>query len=423
MDTTAPSTTAPSTTAPSKTAPSTTTQRITSLDTIRGVAVLGILTMNVVSYGLGTSAYFNLDASSPQSLLDWTVGVAGEIFFDQKFMALFSMLFGTGIVIFADRAEHKGRHAVGLSLRRNALLLGFGLCHGAFWDGDVLFIYAVCAPAVLALRRLPTGLLVALGVGVMLLSPLGALAAQAAIAPELAADPSTGLGVYWGHDGPMLDAAGLWLISDFFLRAFGMMLLGIAALRSGLLTGALDDSRLRRSAGWSLGLGLPLAALGVAVLAARDFAPDIALVASIPNTLATIPLAVAYASLIILWTKRTTRRALVAKIDAVGRMALTNYLAQTALGLLVLRGLFAPGDLGRTALLVFAVGVWVLQLWWSERWLRSFAYGPLEWLWRWATYGRRPRLRRTEPSETAPQRAAADSPLSLAASDRGRGTD
>ena len=89
--------------------------RITHLDALRGVAVLGILVMNAVSYGLEPAAYFNVSAANATPL-DWIVGVLGEIAVDQKFMGIFSILFGTGIVLFADRAADKGARANRLSL-------------------------------------------------------------------------------------------------------------------------------------------------------------------------------------------------------------------------------------------------------------------------------------------------------------------
>ena len=101
--------------------------RVTNLDSIRGLAVLGILVMNAVSFGLVPAAYFNLSAGGNRSWLDWVIGAAGEVLVDQKTMALFSMLFGTGIVLFADRAATKSDHPVALSLWRNFLLLLIGL--------------------------------------------------------------------------------------------------------------------------------------------------------------------------------------------------------------------------------------------------------------------------------------------------------
>ena len=134
-------------------APISQTERITNLDTIRGFATLGILVMNAISFGLPRPAYFNIDYAGSDTWLDWTIGVAGEIFIDQKTMAMFSLLFGAGIVVFADRAEARGRRTVRLSLWRNLLLLLIGLIHTAFWFGDVLSLYAICSPVLLVMRK------------------------------------------------------------------------------------------------------------------------------------------------------------------------------------------------------------------------------------------------------------------------------
>ena len=96
--------------------------RITSLDLIRGVAVLGILLMNAVSFKFGFAPYFNLSAGGSETPLDWAVGIFGEVFIDQKFMGLFSLLFGAGMILFIDRASGRGRRAVVLNLWRNVLL-------------------------------------------------------------------------------------------------------------------------------------------------------------------------------------------------------------------------------------------------------------------------------------------------------------
>ena len=103
--------------------------RITSLDLIRGVAVLAILLMNAVYFGLGSAPYFNLSAGGSETWLDWAVGILGEVFVDQKFMGLFSLLFGAGMILFIDRASGRGRRAVLLNLWRNALLLLIGVLH------------------------------------------------------------------------------------------------------------------------------------------------------------------------------------------------------------------------------------------------------------------------------------------------------
>ena len=92
------------------------TGRITSLDLIRGVAMLGILLMNAVYFRFGSGPYFNLSAGGSETWLDWAVGIFGEVFVDQKFMGLFSLLFGAGMILFIDRASGRGRRAVLLNL-------------------------------------------------------------------------------------------------------------------------------------------------------------------------------------------------------------------------------------------------------------------------------------------------------------------
>ena len=383
---------------PEQLAPTEANERITTLDAIRGIAVLGILTMNAVSFGLEQSAYFNIGAGGNDTWLDWAIGGAGEIFFDQKFMALFSMLFGAGIVLFFERARDKGRRAAWLSFWRNALLLGIGILHLNLWDGDILLVYAVCSVFLIALHRLPPRALFALGAALVLLTVPLAVLLQDGI-DETGAD----LGAFWltpaelervddPAGDPDLTTGETWLIADVFLRALGMMLIGVGLYRTGVITGRRPAAFYRRGLRWGLGAGLPLSVAGFAWVAASDFSPDVALIGAIPNTFATFPLAFAYLSLIALWNLRP-ETALHRRVHAVGRMALTNYLTQTIIGVIVLRTLFEPSDLNRSWILLFIVAVWIVQLAWSQAWLSRFRYGPFEWVWRCATYRRREPLR------------------------------
>ena len=373
--------------------PTQASDRITTLDAIRGIAVLGILTMNAVSFGLEQAAYFNIGAGGNDTWLDWAIGGAGEIFFDQKFMALFSMLFGAGIVLFFERARDKGRRAGWLSCWRNFLLLGVGILHMLLWEGDILVVYAVCSLFLIALHRLPPKALFALGAALILLTVAITVLLQDGI-DETGGD----LGTLWLTEAelervadpsgdPDLTTGDVWLIADFFLRALGMMLIGVGLYRTGVITGRRSAAFYRRSLWWGLGIGLPLSAAGFAWVAASDFSPDIAFIGAIPNTFATFPLAFAYLSLIALWNLRA-ETGLHRRVHAVGRMALTNYLTQTIIGVIVLRTLFEPGDLNRSWILLFIVAVWVVQLAWSQAWLSRFRYGPFEWVWRCATYRR-----------------------------------
>jgi uncharacterized protein len=356
------------------------TERITSLDAIRGVAVLGILPMNALAFGLASAAYFNVSADGVRQPLDWVVGVLTMIFVDQKMMALFSLLFGVGVVVFADGALAKGRRVVWLSLWRFALLFVVGVVHLAFWDGDVLTLYAMCAPIVLLSRRLPVGLLAGVGVVLALAGTVAAPFVQTTVGAD-----GTELGELWLVDGGRMSAAVEgWFLLNAFGRALGLMFIGVVLYRLGVVQGRRPDEFYRRLALWGLGGGAVVTAGGVAFHVATDWSPDHAIIGHVPTGLGTIPMALGYASLIILWDRGGSRHR--ERIRNVGRMALTNYLTQTVLGLTVLGWLLGGLDVSRTMIAVWILGVWALQLWWSTWWLDRFRFGPFEWVWRSATY-------------------------------------
>ncbi|MEM8923620.1 MAG: DUF418 domain-containing protein [Actinomycetota bacterium] len=372
-------------------APVTTGNRITSLDAIRGFALLGILVMNAVSFTLPFRSYFRIDGPGTETWLDWVLGAAGEIFVDQKFMGLFSMLFGAGIALFADRAAAKGRRPMLFSLWRNFLLLLIGLAHGLLWGGDILLVYAICSPVVVALRNASSTLLLRLGTGMVIAPALWAAILQTTISPG-----GEELGDLWLPAGEMSDAVGLFFLGDYFLRALGMMLIGVVLFNNGFLNGTASPELYRRAAVVGLGAGWTLAAVGVAVAVIGDFEPSVAMVSYIPNTIGTIPAAVGYAAAVVLWGRRVEaaaadgaggwQEALHVRLQAVGRMALTNYLTHTVLGVVVLSWFIDGEDVTRTILFVFVLVVWAMQLAYSAPWLARFRYGPVEWLWRCATY-------------------------------------
>ena len=373
------------------------TGRITSLDLIRGVAVLGILLMNAVSFRFGHGPYLNLNAGGSESWLDWAAGIFGEVFVDQKFMGIFSLLFGAGMVLFIDRASRRGKRAALLNLWRNALLLLIGVLHFLVWDGDVLIAYALSSVFLIALRKLPNWALISLGVAVFSLS-----VATAFLTQRLADTTDVSLSGLW-MPGEVSDqeVLGLVLVLGFFLRSLGLILVGAGLYRTGFMDGALPSRTYRLAAVVGLAVGLPLAAAGVIITALNNYSREIAFIGQIPNTIGTIPSSFGYMSLIILWNTRPDNW-LKKRLRAVGRMALTNYLTQTALGVLVLTTLLGNADfVSRSVVLVFVFAVWALQLWWSQAWLSRFLFGPAEWLWRVATYRSRQPLRRPVDSQRA----------------------
>ena len=365
--------------------------RITSLDLIRGVAVLGILLMNVVSFKYGQVAYWNLSAGGSETWLDWAVGVCGEIFIEQKFMGLFSLLFGAGVMLFIDRASARERHPIRLNLWRNILLLGIGILHYQLWEGDVLMLYAVASAILLSLRRLSPRALIVVGTGIYLLPVAGHILAQFAVNSY-----NSDLAGLWTDPGAEIrDPVGMAILFAYFSSGLGMILLGAGLYRMGFIQGDWSTRTYRIIAVFGLGIGLPLAAFGVVLVAWNDFSREVAFIGHIPNQLGTIPATLGYMSLIILWNKRQNNW-LKTRLAAAGRMALTNYLSQTVLGIMVLMVALGDFAINRSGLLVFVLGVWAVQLWWSQAWLSRFRFGPGEWLWRVATYRRGQPLRRRQ---------------------------
>jgi len=397
--------------------PVTESARITSLDLIRGVAVLGILLMNAVAMKMGLAPYLNLDAGGSETAWDWAVGIFGEIFVDQKFMGLFSLLFGAGILLFIERAEARESHPILLSLWRNALLLGIGVLHTLLWEGDVLVVYALSAVILVALRKLSARALIAIGAAAFLLSVPNTLLMQhivdtADVLPIGIWDPVDEQEAQMpgqipidgtpaaGHARALRNTMEELIMLGYLLRGLGLILMGAGLYRMGFMNGAMPARVYRLSAAIGLGVGLSLATVGVVITALGDYSREVAFIGQVPNSLGTIPASLGYMSLIILWN-RSRDHWLKRRLLATGRMALTNYLSQTILGVLILNVLLGDVAATRIGILIFCLGVWGLQLWWSPAWLGRFRFGPAEWLWRVGTYRRGQPLRR--PSHTVPR--------------------
>lgn len=373
--------------------------RIDHIDVLRGVAICGIFAMNVTTFGLKDPAYFRLNAGGFDGVADKVAGVVTEVFFAQKFMGLFSLLFGASLVLFVERAQATGsRWPVIRSLWRNALLLFVGVIHSNVWGGDVLLLYANCSPFVLLLRKLPLRALWALAALLFVLAAGIALPTQWAVDRE---GPAS-LGWYWHDTKQVSESVGWYILVSFYARAFAFMLVGVALYRSGWLAGRREPSEYLRAARIGIGLGLPLCATALAWQWATGFSPSVALLSGAIQSMGTVPMTLGYAALVLCWSRSITSGesaparplALRSRFAAAGQMAFTNYLTQTVIGLVVFTGMIGQDTLGRAALLGLTTLVWAAQLSWSRPWLARFAIGPLEWVWRTATWLRVQPLRR-----------------------------
>ena len=374
----------------SRSAPVSQKERVTSLDLIRGIAILGILPMNALTWGFSDFAgYNNVRAVGTEQPFDWVIGIASKLFVEQKMMALFSLLFGVGVVIFWERAGSKTAHPNWLSLWRFALLFVIGTIHAAIWIGDVLTAYAISAPIVLLVHRRSPKILMAVGVGLVIVGSLSAALVQIGVNNGSFQLASTGF--------PEELPVGKRPVDLVLCRchiAFASVDADWSEFVSlGIVQGTRPRELYKIMAVWGLGAGLLLTCIGIAIHIIDCWSERTALTGHIPLGLGTIPMALGYLGVIVLWKNDASK--LQQRLQAAGRMAMTNYLSQTALGLLTLAVLAEQFDLTRTVIFVWILLIWALQLWWSPWWLQRFRFGPAEWLWRCGTYRSRQPFRRS----------------------------
>ena len=359
-------------------------QRITHLDTIRGVAVMGILVMNSIALFLGNVAYFDISFPENANWLDWLVAILGEIFADQKFMALFSLLFGASILLFCERAEAKGYSSTKLSLWRNFLLFLIGGFHAMLWEGDVLTIYAMCAPVLLMCRKFSPTLLICLGC-LLYLTPVITnwylLSTVEASGFRMIWDNS-----YLENSSADFDLIGLGMMYEIFARALGMMFIGMGLYSNGKLLNIGSVNQILSRSIALLIVGILLSGVGLVWTYLNDFSTAAIIQGNLANTVGTIPVALGYVGLLICWNERT-KSFLIKRVQALGKTALSNYIGQTIV-CLSLAAVIPQAWLSRSIVFLLIIVIWWLQLFVSEQWLKRYKFGPMEYLWRCVTYRR-----------------------------------
>ena len=393
--------------------------RIHQLDVLRGVALLGILVMNMIYFGLPGALYLNPVALGPLEGLDRAAFLFSEVFANEKFMGLFSVLFGAGVVLFTDRIRSKGKSEAAWHYRRNGWLLLFGLAHAyLLWNGDILVTYAICSVWLFFFRGWSVrGLLLAAGVflgGLMLANLFFGWSM-----PYWTPEELDGLRAFWSPDAASVaqevDAyRGSWLdqmaqripgalaVQTALLpfvapRATGMMLLGMALYKAGVLTGGRDRQWNGRLALIGLGLGTLISGFGVWQNEAVAWSMEYSFfTGSVLRTLGMAPLVLGYIGGILWLCEGQLGAWLERRLAPVGRMAMTNYLTQTILATTIMygHGLGWYPTMGRAELWLLILPIWGLQIAWSSWWMERFHFGPFEWLWRSATYWKAQPMRR-----------------------------
>jgi uncharacterized protein len=390
--------------------------RIVLIDTVRGLGVLGILTVNVFLMAGTLRQFFSPPAwPSPTTGASLWVWMFVRVFCESKFITLFSMLFGVSMYLVGG--EPGGGRTV-LLWRRFGWLAVFGLIHGVvIWYGDVLFDYACCGVLVMALRGLSGRQLLWTG-GIGFLAGVAAMLAFSIVSD---AHPAIFDAISPGHAGKIaqfqgsfaqsLDAnARTWAYTRIFIAIYTwpysapLMLFGLGLFKTGFITGEAPSWVYRTL----IALGL-IALIGYGALVwlyvRSGFSEayggnwDFILL-----NLSSPLVSLLYASLLIVSVRTRLFAWIVDLLAPLGRMAFTNYIMQSVLMTAVFyggRGLGLFDKVDRPALMLMAAGVWTVELIWSHLWLARFDAGPLEWGWRCLTYNRIGPIRRGSAPSSA----------------------
>lgn len=412
-------------------------ERIPGIDVLRGLAILGILGVNIYAFALPGLAYDNPLVYGGGSGLDLWTWFFTNALISNKFITTFAMLFGAGLVVLMERAAARSEPFGKIYYRRVAWLLIFGLIHAYFvWYGDILVSYALCGLVIYLFRNVrPRNLIVVGAVGILL-----GIAGSAAVggmftymrrtaekaeilrsegkelqeyqkqmekswkdmkkefypAPqdldrEVRIHRDGYLGIF-GHRLPkVLQIQTMGMIFTLFWRLTGLMLIGMALIKMKIFTAERTPLFYRNLALAGLGLGLPLSVL--AGWAASQHRFDIIHSFTVTYnimTVAGLAGALGFTGLVMLWSRSGLLAGLRARLAAVGRTAFSNYLLQSILCTTLFYGygfgLF--GSIPRSGLMAVVLSVWILQLLITPLWLRHFHFGPAEWVWKRMAYRR-----------------------------------
>jgi uncharacterized protein len=411
------------------------TERITSIDTLRGVAVLGILVMNIYAFAMPFIAYQNPLAMGGTEWYNLGTWFFTHVFFDQKFLTIFAILFGAGLVMMATRAEAGDARYAGAWYRRNFWLLVIGAMHGyLLWFGDILFHYALMGMLIFPFRhRAPRTLIVLaavlLGVGMLMQfgggnymanlyvegTEVQALEASGETLSEeqqslldeweavsvflkppeeqVAEDVAAYTGGYAGifeHRKPVVQMMQTQATLSFIIwRVGGLMLFGMALMKLGVLSAERTAAFYRKLLAAGYGVGIPILLFSAFSMYSHHW--DMLWmfrVGILPNYVGSIFVSLGHIALVMLIVKSGYLESLMARFAAVGRMAFTNYLLHSLILTTVFYGygLGLYGQVPRFWQMGFVVAVIGFQLWMSPLWLARFRFGPAEWLWRSLSY-------------------------------------
>lgn len=406
-------------------APISLSERSGILDVLRGFALLGVLLDNLFAF----SGWAFITQTRREALATWPidriVGMLEQVFINGKFYSIFSLLFGIGFSIILIRNEQKGINPFKIFYRRLFILFIIGAIHlFLLWEGDILCLYALIGFTLPLFRKLSDKILIILAVS-LLLSPLlldgiyilchampGDFLEQVAFNIDkktgLPTDGSFGQYLYnpgagwaewrnWQASGWAYRYAHI-LNSNRIPKVLGLFLIGFCVGRK-MMYAQLENyiNLFRKLKLWGLLIGVPSA---FACFYFEFFGKHVPNPSGLLHTLfyatSVVPLSLAYISIICLTWVKTNGKNKMKILAPMGRMALTNYLMQTFIGIIVFYGVGfgLGGNIGPSVFIPIGLAIYVFQCVFSIIWLKYFNYGPFEWIWRMLTYGKKLPLRK-----------------------------
>lgn len=434
-------------------------ERITIIDSLRGVALLGILLMNIPAFALSYQMYYNLDVRNEYNdanYYTWWIVNGG---FEGTMRAIFTMLFGAGSLLLLERLEKKNSviSAADIYYRRLIWLLIFGIINAFvfLWPGDILYTYALCGLFLFPFRELSPKWLLALGILMMTIATFkDTLELHDAkkmrvkgeqVAAILKKDSTTKLTDEQKEDKTKWEAfvekhkvenvrkevekeekkmqKGYFDImayykdinvkiqsqsfyNDYFWDAMCLLFIGMALFKWGVLTG-------ERSKGfyWMMlllgyAIGLPLSYYMLKVMGGSGFDPskyfDKLYIQYYQEK--RFFLAMGHIGFIMLLYKYGILKWLLNALAKVGQMAFTNYLSQSIICAIIFYGFGFGlyGKMQRYEIYYVAGAIWLFQIIFSSIWLKYFYFGPFEWVWRTLTYWKKQPMRRTTAKQAQP---------------------
>lgn len=378
-------------------------ERVFEIDGIRGFALLGILMMNIMTFAAPMmqqsleGGEIEVFSSTPQN--EWSIMFINT-FVTTNFYTMFSFLFGLGFYIFLTRANEKGHRSTGMYLRRMLMLLFLGLMHGIFlWYGDILWTYAIAGLLLIFFYKLAPKVNLIIGIAILGIGSIFVLL-MALLTLAMGDTGEAGTIPLWFDmeevilNGGYLDTVfmnisilGMMMFQAFITvpNVLALFLIGLYAGQKAIFQNLEANRSLINKVAWvGLGFGLPIKVLsgyGETFQAGDEFWSSIGLLAS---TLGGPLIALGYIALFIIISRKT--KGLVKLLQPVGQMALTNYILQTVIMVVIFYGFNLFNQVDAVWFIPIVLLVFTVQVIISHLWMSVFKYGPLEWLWRSFTY-------------------------------------